>query len=92
VPPTWGWITDRPAWRRIGAHKVSATDGTTSLVAEVRCLDCDLLRAGRQIFHGDSFTRWLAPSALDKLEWAPADLPAVETIRSALLRGSGGTA
>lgn len=46
----------------------------------------------RQIFHGDSFTRWLAPSALDKLEWAPADLPAVETIRSALLRGSGGTA
>ena len=36
--------------------------------------------------------RWLAPSALDKLEWAPADLPAVETLRSALLRGSGGTA
>lgn len=41
VPPTWGWIDDRSCWQSIGTHEVPATGGNTSLVATVRCLDCD---------------------------------------------------
>jgi hypothetical protein len=41
IPPTWGWIEDRGAWQKIGAHQLSATGGNTSLVARERCLTCD---------------------------------------------------
>lgn len=42
VPPTWGWISDRSLWQRIGSHEIPATEGNTDLVATARCLDCDL--------------------------------------------------
>lgn len=42
VPPTWGWIEDRGTWQRIGPHRQPVpASGGASVLAEVRCLDCD---------------------------------------------------
>lgn len=42
---------------------------------------CDLIAGTPQLTeHAD--VRWLAPSELDSLDWAPADIPAVSVLRA----------
>lgn len=43
---------------------------------------CELV-SGTPILTEHSAVRWLLPAELDGIEWAPADLPAVEIIRAA---------
>ena len=42
---------------------------------------CELV-GGVPVLTEHAEVRWLAPTALEELEWAPADIPAVEMIQS----------
>lgn len=46
---------------------------------------CQLV-AGEPSLTEHAELRWVAPRALDELDWAPADVPAVEAVRRALVR------
>lgn len=43
---------------------------------------CELV-AGTPVLTEHSEVRWLRPTELDSIEWAPADVPAVDIIRAA---------
>jgi 8-oxo-dGTP diphosphatase len=44
---------------------------------------CELV-SGEPSLNEHAELRWVAPSGLSELEWAPADVPAVEAVRRAL--------
>ena len=48
---------------------------------------CELL-SGTPVMTEHAEVRWLAPAELSLLEWAPADIPAVELIEKAVTPGT----
>lgn len=72
---------------RVDVHVGSAVTTTVHEysfgVVELTTLYCTIDASEPQLSEHSDF-RWLAPDELPTLEWAPADLPAVERVRADL--------
>ena len=65
----------------VGAHVATTTHEYDFGVVTLTTYYCDLL-SGEPVLTEHAEVRWLAPADLFSLEWAPADVPAVEQIRA----------
>ncbi|HEX7740732.1 MAG TPA: (deoxy)nucleoside triphosphate pyrophosphohydrolase [Marmoricola sp.] len=66
---------------RVGAEITTTTHEYAFGTIVLTTFWCDL-EQGEPIPGEHSELRWLLPADLDQLEWAPADVPAVEIIRT----------
>lgn len=64
----------------VGAQVASTTHEYEFGVVELRTFYCDLV-AGTPYATEHAELRWVAPADLSALDWAPADIPAVNRIR-----------
>jgi 8-oxo-dGTP diphosphatase len=65
----------------VGAHVATTTHEYDFGLVTLTTYYCDLL-SGEPVLTEHAEVRWLAPADLSSLEWAPADMPAVEQIRA----------
>ncbi|MBW9110666.1 (deoxy)nucleoside triphosphate pyrophosphohydrolase [Microbacterium ureisolvens] len=71
---------------RVGEEIVSTTHDYEFGVVTLTTYYCEL-RSGTPQLTEHAALRWLTPDELSSVEWAPADLPAVERVRSDLRTG-----
>lgn len=67
----------------VGAHIVTTTHEYEFGVVTLSTYFCTLL-SGRPALTEHAQLRWLTPDDLHSVDWAPADVPAVEGVRRAL--------
>ncbi|MGY3127298.1 8-oxo-dGTP diphosphatase [Agrococcus sp. UYP33] len=65
----------------VGAHVATTTHEYDFGVVTLTTYYCDLL-SGEPVLTEHAEVRWLAPADLSSLEWAPADVPAVNQIQA----------
>jgi 8-oxo-dGTP diphosphatase len=68
---------------RVGEEIVSTTHDYEFGVVTLTTYYCEL-RSGTPRLTEHAALRWLTPDELSSVEWAPADVPAVERVRSDL--------
>jgi len=70
----------------VGEEILSTTHDYEFGVVTLTTYYCDL-RSGAPRLTEHTAMRWLTPDEFSSVEWAPADLPAVERVRTDLLAG-----
>lgn len=66
---------------RVGAEVTTTTHAYDFAVVRLTTFWCDLV-AGEPAPAEHAELRWLAPAALDELDWAPADVPSVRAVQA----------
>ncbi|MGO4130904.1 (deoxy)nucleoside triphosphate pyrophosphohydrolase [Janibacter sp. RAF20_2_2] len=67
---------------KVGDHITTTRHSYDFAVINLSTFWCDLA-AGSPVLTEHSAVRWLEPSGLRLLDWAPADIPAVELVEAA---------
>lgn len=67
----------------VGQFLVSATHDLGTSIIELSTYMCQI-SSGNVTLTEHTQSRWIAPSELNKLDWAPADIPTVELLKEKL--------
>lgn len=67
---------------RVGAHVETTVHEYDAVIVELATYRCELI-AGEPVLTEHDEVRWLRPDELMSVDWAPADIPAVERLMRA---------